>query len=1235
MEPVKTGDFAPFMAYQPIGINIAHKYSKPKPLTLRLKKRRYKMCYSKRLLFMFGVCFFTAVLFSQNLTVNKIGEWGTGQYLDIDVQDNYAYCAAGDNGLDVIDVEYPSNPRRISHYDTSGCSRKVVNRGNYVYLLVKEKGLLILNVSNALIPYRVGCYSNLNLEYNDPLNSTADRGNITVDMNFAYITDAKGLHILDVSTPSSPKLMSFYPLEGMGKIVVNGFYAYVMYQTGFYVFDIFDRFKPKLISTFGDGVFDFVSDIFIQRDIGIPSRYIFVVGRGKLSTDSIFKVIDIIDPASPREVGSSEPRGGIRYKIYLKNNLAYVAAAYPTPDHDVKSYLEVYDVTWAAAPAYLGMSAGYDGSITDIFMKEDGLIMKFYELYTTNSYTGLQIFDRMHPGALLLMGTSLACSRLEGVFVSGAYAYGVDYYNGLVVLDIAAPTHPVLLGHLDTPGRARDIFVNGNYAYVADGKEGLQVIDISNPRDPQLVGNYDTDTTEAWGVFVQNNRAYLAGGGLKIIDVSKPSAPSLLGGLDTEGIIARVFVSGNYAYAAEEMYFPDENSEGVGGGFKIINVSNPAAPVLVGQDSSDYLRYSSEVYVSGTYAYVATKYEGMFTFDISNPSSPTVKGHYTVPGGSEIHSIYGSGDYVYLGLKDGEVQVIDVKKQDSPWIAGSYKDLGDVSGVFINDGYIYVSDSETGYLSVLQTGTPSTSAQLSLSRTSLYFAAQKRISSNTQAEVVGNHGTGPMDWSVVKDREWLKCAPDSGSGSDEILVSIDAFNLAPGTYTGTLSVSSPQALNSPQTVTVHLRVYKTGMTAAPFGEFATPLEGAVVSGSIPVTGWVLDDIGVHDVKICLESGNTLIYIGDALFVEGARPDVEAAFPTYPDNYKAGWGYMLLTNFLPHQGNGTLNLYVQAADLEGHTVILGTKTITCDNAHAVKPFGAIDTPRQGGIAGGNDFINWGWALTPSPNTIPFDGSTIQVWVDGVSLGHPVYNQYRQDIENLFPGYNNISGAGGYFTLDTTAYENGVHTIAWSVMDNAGNVDGIGSRYFTILNLNGTSEIQNTNYKIQITNKLQTPNYKSQKEEAPFGQFLNASSEALFTTDHRTLFLQKNYNPEGALETLSPDENGQYTIEIKELERLVIYLEGLDTGNDNARGGSRTTPTSKNLLSFPGIHYDGYLVNGDELKPLPIGSKLDHSRGVFYWQPGPGFLGEYRLFFFEESETGTLNKLEISIKIISKF
>jgi hypothetical protein len=240
----------------------------------------------------------------------------------------------------------------------------------------------------------------------------------------------------------------------------------------------------------------------------------------------------------------------------------------------------------------------------------------------------------------------------------------------------------------------------------------------------------------------------------------------------------------------------------------------------------------------------------------------------------------------------------------------------------------------------------------------------------------------------------------------------------------------------------------------PFGNFDTPLDGSTLRSSVPVTGWALDDISPASVKIYREPENgegiNLIYIGDAVFVEGARPDIEQAYPGYPNNASAGWGYMMLTNFLPNDGNGTFTLHAIAMDSGGHRATLGTKTITCDNANTVKPFGAIDTPAPGGTVSGSSYRVVGWVLTPRPNEIPKDGSTIHVYVDGADLGHPVYNIYRSDIAELFPGYANSDGAAAYFDLDTTAYTDGVHTISWAAVDDAGNADGIGSRFFIIQN-----------------------------------------------------------------------------------------------------------------------------------------------------------------------------------------
>jgi hypothetical protein len=481
-------------------------------------------------------------------------------------------------------------------------------------------------------------------------------------------------------------------------------------------------------------------------------------------------------------------------------------------------------------------------------------------------------------------------------------------------------------------------------------------------------------------------------------------------------------------------------------------------------------------------------------------------------------------------------------------------------------------------------GTP----KLQLSRSSLYFGASGSSITGPQTFLISNSGTGTLNWSVSDNKAWMKVSPTSGSNSGAVQVTASKSGLSAGTYTGAITVAAANASNSPRTINVTFKVYNSGATSQPFGEFATPIHGSTVRSSIPVTGWVVDDVDIASVKIY----NGSSYVGDAVFVEGARPDVEQAYPTYPKSYQAGWGYMMLTYFLPNGGNGKYTLFAKVTDAEGHVVTLGSKTITIDNAHAVKPFGAIDTPAQGGTASGSGYINWGWVLTPQPNSIPKNGSTINVYVDGVNLGHPTYNLYRSDIASFFPGYANSSGAIGNFILNTTTYALGVHTIQWTAADNKGNNDGIGSRYFTIQNT-GTGRMQSQAAALEMHN--------------PQPRFIEELSRVA-SQDFEGVRVKRGFSPGSSFQEIYPDDNGHITIEIKELQRVVVHLS-----------------------EMPGL-YRGYLAVGEELKPLPPGSTLDFTRGIFYWGPGVGFVGSYDFVFID----GMRNRLKkITLNILPRY
>jgi len=235
----------------------------------------------------------------------------------------------------------------------------------------------------------------------------------------------------------------------------------------------------------------------------------------------------------------------------------------------------------------------------------------------------------------------------------------------------------------------------------------------------------------------------------------------------------------------------------------------------------------------------------------------------------------------------------------------------------------------------------------------------------------------------------------------------------------------------------------------PFGTLETPISGAMVQDNVLFSGWVIDDNGGVQVRIYRIASGSLVYVGTAYIEESLKPELMTEYPR-PQYYGGGWQYEVQTRFLPDQGNGTYGLTALATDASGQTDTLGIVQIICDNANSVKPFGLLDTPVQGGIVTGDQYVIWGWALTNQPDSIARDGSTLNVYVDGANLGHPVYNIYRADIASLFPGYVNSNGGAGYFVWDMTGYEDGLHTVWWDVTDSGPDASRIGYRYFYIYN-----------------------------------------------------------------------------------------------------------------------------------------------------------------------------------------
>ena len=353
--------------------------------------------------------------------------------------------------------------------------------------------------------------------------------------------------------------------------------------------------------------------------------------------------------------------------------------------------------------------------------------------------------------------------------------------------------------------------------------------------------------------------------------------------------------------------------------------------------------------------------------------------------------------------------------------------------------------------------------QINLNRTQLNFGTLGPTRTPAQTIRLTFSGSGSDCWISTSSStlgSLIAVTPSSGTGAAALSIGPAPGSGFPGgTTSGIITIQSCSVPSNSRAIAVSVTAYAS--TNPPTGAIDTPVNGSAASGSVAVTGWAVDDIGVASVAICRDpvgaetttpgqcGGQPRVFIGNPLFIDDARSDIAVANADAPLNYRAGWGYLMLTNFLPNQGNGTFTLYAFATDLEGHVALLGSKTFIGQNSASIKPFGAIDTPRQGEVTCGSTYVNFGWALTQVGKDVPADSSTISVFIDNVLVGRPGARAARADITAAFPALDTTHAVGGY-VFDTTQYANGLHSIFWIVTDSNGQQDGVGSRFFTISN-----------------------------------------------------------------------------------------------------------------------------------------------------------------------------------------
>ncbi len=593
----------------------------------------------------------------------------------VHVDGDYAYVAG--RTLNIFDISDPSSPVLVGHYGNLWEMEDAYVYGGYVYALTDLSSVVVLVLRDAVSVD----FSNW-LDFEGYASS-----NVYASGNYLYIgikSRTSGLGIFDISDPEAPSLVSFHEtVDDVFALQVAGNYLYAVLEGGIGIFDITNPVEPVLISCFMDDAMN--TPHITNRPLSairVEGGLAYVAGFAGMF------VVDVSDPSDPALIGSIDLpvlEKLYTYRIDVSSNYAFVAVR----DHG----LYIVDVGNPEAPALVGI---YGREANDVFVDEGHAFVA--------GGRSLQVLDITNPVIPALRGVYFSRHGAYSVYVQNTQAFLTNsypeeythYFFTLESVDVADPVSPAgtdfysqLNCNSPMGGRTTDVFVQDDYAYVAFGPFGLKVFNVSNPAVLTPAGGLDS-IGAVTSVHVSGDYAYAIGTkdhivearrDLYVLDISSPSSPVPVASVPLPNYSSDVCVSGDFAYVAE-----------FGDGLRIFDISDPSVPRFVA--SYDTPGIARGVYVTGRYAYVADDEAGLQVIDVSDPSVPRFVASYDTPG--IARGVYVTGRYAYVADGVAGLQVIDVSDPSAPCLVDSILTPGVANSVYVSGDYTYVASGTTG-----------------------------------------------------------------------------------------------------------------------------------------------------------------------------------------------------------------------------------------------------------------------------------------------------------------------------------------------------------------------------------------------------------------------------------------------------------------------------------------------------------------------------------------------------------
>jgi hypothetical protein len=358
---------------------------------------------------------------------------------------------------------------------------------------------------------------------NDIAHSVSTPGKLVWKDDYIFLNDVdKGVHIIDISNATQPKVVSFISIPGCVDLAVYGNYLYADCYTDLVTIDISDPLhvvaKQFLPGVFPYRVYNgFKADTsriimdWVRVDTQVTRRFSDKLSFPDRWDSMVFNLASSYSGSSQTSM-AGVGLAGSTMRFALMNQRMYTVSY---------SDLKLFNLTAAASPSYVRSLALANGNIETIFPYNDKLFI--------GSQTGMFIYDASNPDQPSKLGQFTHARSCDPVITDGSRAYVTLRGSGLCggnanqldVLDVNNLLNPQLIKSypLHSPsGLSKD----NQLLLICDGDAGLKIFDAANPSSITLLKQ--VQGFAANDVVARNGLAVVtAKDGLHLIDYTSPA----------------------------------------------------------------------------------------------------------------------------------------------------------------------------------------------------------------------------------------------------------------------------------------------------------------------------------------------------------------------------------------------------------------------------------------------------------------------------------------------------------------------------------------------------------------------------------------------------------------------------------------------------------------------------------------------------------------------------------------